>query len=60
MLHEIFTNFPNLEIEFRSNCRQQYPATEIAYIMRFLSGEKDLKGSFSDDNLKLVEMILKR
>lgn len=58
MIHEIFTNFPNLEVEFRSNCRQQYTATEIAYIMRFLNGEKDLKGSFSEDNLYLVKSLL--
>ena len=60
MLHEIFNNFPNLESEFRSNCNQQYPATEIAYIMRFLNGEKELKGIFSDDNLQLIKMILKK
>lgn len=60
MLHEIFNNYPNLENEFRSNCKQKYPATEIGYIMRFLNGEKELKGSFSDDNLQLVKMLLNK
>jgi len=57
MLHEIFNNVPNLENEFRTNCKQKYPATEIAYIMRFLNGEKDLKCEFSDDNLEMIKML---
>ena len=60
MLHEIFNNYPNLENEFRANCKQQYPATEIAYIMRFLNGEKELKSGFSNDNLKMVKMLLNK
>ncbi len=56
MTLEIFKNQPILEKEFRRNSKN-YPAREIAYISRFLDGETDLKGMFSDDNLEMIKFL---
>ena len=56
MTLEIFKNQPILEKEFRRNSRT-YPAREIAYISRYLDGETDLKGLFSDDNLEMIKFL---
>lgn len=56
MTLEYLNKYPILEKEFRANSKN-YPAREIAYISRFLNGETDLKGLFSDDNLEMIKFL---
>lgn len=57
LLSDIFNKSQELEKEFRRYCGGRYPATEIAYINRFLNGEKGLIGSFSKENLAIVRVL---
>ena len=46
--------------QFRKQCKQQYPATEIALINRYLSGENTLTPGkdFSIENLELIKSLM--
>lgn len=53
-----FKKYPKLEKEFRENKKQIFAATEIAYISRFLDGDKTIKETdFSKRNLEIVKQI---
>jgi len=53
-----FKKYPELETEFRKNSKN-YPATEIAYITRFLGGDKTIKETdFSTANLEIVKTLI--
>jgi hypothetical protein len=58
-LSDIFNGRQGAEDIFRRQSKQHYPATELAYIMRFLDGESDLDGLFSVDNLELIKTLRK-
>jgi len=46
---------------FRRNCKQgNYASTEIAFIHRYLDGERRLKGQFSKRNLELIKMLRRK
>ena len=47
------------EQEFRKNTENKYPATEIAFINRYIQGEKDLKKDINESNLNLCLDVLK-
>lgn len=53
-----FKKYPELEQEFRKNCKNAYAATEIAYITRFLNGDKTIKETdFSERNLEIIKSL---
>ena len=58
-LSVLFDKRQDAEDIFRRKSKQHYPATELAYIMRFLDGESDLDGLFSVDNLELIKTLRK-
>jgi len=56
MTIEDLKQHPILERDFRTNSKNM-AATEIAYITRYLNGEKELKGSFSYECLAIVMLF---
>lgn len=56
-LSDVFNGHKNSEDIFRKQSKQHYPATELAYIMRFIDGEVGLKDLFSDENLQLIKKL---
>ncbi len=60
MTMQDFKKYPELEKEFRNNCKNQFASTEIAYISRFLNKDKTItKNDFSDSNLKIIQSLTK-
>lgn len=59
MTLEDLKKYPKLEKEFRANSKG-YPATEMAYITRYLNGETTLLWCFSNDNLEMVKWLSKK
>ena len=54
----IFKNHSELELQFRTNAKN-FAATEIAYISRFLNGDKTIKESdFSPKNLEIIQSLI--
>lgn len=52
------TKYPILEKQFRKNCLQVYPSTEIAYITRFLEGDETISQNlFSIENLQIIKNL---
>jgi hypothetical protein len=51
---------PEQDALFRERCVQNYAATELAYIQRYLKGENKLYFKFHQDNLSLVKSCLAR
>ena len=58
-LSDLFNGRQDSEDIFRQQSKQYYPATELAYVMRFIDGESDLDGLFSVENLELVKTLRK-
>lgn len=58
-LSVLFNNRQGAEDIFRRQSKQHYPATELAYIIRYLDGESELNGLFSIENLELVKTLRK-
>ena len=58
---ELFKNTPELERKFRQNKKQTFAATEIAYIFRYLNGDKTItKEDFSSENLEIVKKLISK
>ena len=58
-LSVLFDKRQDAEDIFRRQSKQHYPATELAYIMRYLDGESDLDGLFCIENLELIKTLRK-
>lgn len=56
-LSDLFNGRQGAEAIFRKQSKQHYPATELAYIIRFIDGELELDELFSIENLELIKTL---